>query len=93
MNINETSSNGMTSLMYACQNGHVELVKYLVRQGVDVNERVDDVTNTHLSVEEIVLQKSENDDHQDTNEMMTVFCQKVDEKDVFYGKYVQVGKI
>ena len=93
IDINETSSNGMTSLMYACQNGHVELVKYLVRHGVDVNERVDDITNTHLSVDEVALQKSENDDHSHTNEMTTVFCQKVDEKDVFYGKYVQVGKI
>jgi ankyrin repeat protein len=31
---------GMTALMYAAENGHLEIVKLLIDNGVDVNVKV-----------------------------------------------------
>ena len=37
--INETDENGMTLLMWACDRGHLDIVKYILGLGADVNKR------------------------------------------------------
>ena len=36
--INKERNNGCTRLFIACQEGHIEVVKYLVEHGVDLNK-------------------------------------------------------
>jgi len=38
-NINEKYYNGYTALMFASENGHIEAVKYLLRNGANLNEK------------------------------------------------------
>lgn len=40
--VNDTDGDGMTMLMWACDRGHLDVVKYLVEHGADVNKRDSD---------------------------------------------------
>lgn len=40
--VNDTDSEGMTMLMWACDRGHLDVVRYLVEHGADVNKRDSD---------------------------------------------------
>jgi len=42
MDINIEDENGTTPLYFACEEGHIEVVKYLVKQGANINKRNND---------------------------------------------------
>lgn len=84
VHVDEKHYSGTTSIMYASQNGHLNIVKYLVRKGV--NAKIYTMDDDNPSVDEIALEKKEKQ-CPGKNPTVPILCHKVSEKGIFYGKY------
>jgi ankyrin repeat protein len=53
VDINEVNSNGFTGIYDACQNGFIDIVKYLIAKGADINIKLKDgATCFHIACQE-----------------------------------------
>ena len=88
VHFDEIHYTGMNSLLCAFKNGNLDIVKYLVQKGFNVNADMFMTNYDHVCVNEIILQpQSREKPFIVLGDTTPILCQKFCKEGNFYGKY------